>query len=59
MKIFARDNRAGALQQLSENKEGLVLKTHPRAVSSEFTRMDIQFKIAKTIARQIWRRDGA
>jgi hypothetical protein len=52
MKIFARDNRAGAFKQLSQNKEGLILKTQLRAVFSEFTRMDIQFKVAEAVARQ-------
>jgi hypothetical protein len=58
MNIFARNNRAGALQQLSQNKEGLILKTQLRAVSSKLTRLDIQFEVAETIARQSWRRDG-
>jgi hypothetical protein len=55
MKIFACDNCAGALQQLSQNKKGLILKAHLGAVSSEFTGMNIQFKIAETIARHGWR----
>jgi len=58
MKIFARDNRAGTLKQLPENKEGLILKTQLRAVSSEFTRLYMQFKVAETIARQSRRRDS-
>lgn len=58
MKIFARHNRSGALQQLSENQERLILKMQLSAASSEFTRMGIQFKVAETIARQSWRRDG-
>ena len=51
MKIFARDNSAGALKQLSEYKEGLILKAQLRAAFSEFPRIRVQFKDTETIAR--------
>jgi hypothetical protein len=56
MEIFAGDNPAGALQQLPQNEEGLILKPQLRAVSSELTRAGIQLKGAKSIARQSRRR---
>ena len=52
VEIFARDNRAAALKQLSENEERLVLKTQLRAVPPKFTRLAIQFEGTETIARQ-------
>ena len=58
MKIFARDHSTCALQQLSQNKEGLILKPQLRAVSPELARTSIQLKRAKTIARQSRRRRG-
>jgi hypothetical protein len=52
MKIFARDHPAGALQQLPQNQEGLILKPQFRAISPEFTRVGVELKGAKSIARQ-------
>ena len=36
MKIFARHNRSGAFQQLSQHKERLILQAQLRAASPEF-----------------------